>query len=221
MARLGQRVNAGEALAQAGEPQMQAGNYIYTKGDAIILERPDALAAVGDFRIIYRGQALMREGADKLSGLAQIMPSTLDILPPGAIPLAGARDVWVYQTTDDGNVYPLDGDLYRTDGLETAAYLTLYGGNPDDDGMNGNRHAWWGNDSLEDPAQRMTSRFQNLVEGVPLTSGNLLRLEDAAAQDFAWLSDLGYTVKMSMRITGRDRYELTVGIDDEEFIFTN
>ncbi|BAV81062.1 hypothetical protein [Vibrio phage CKB-S1] len=221
MARLGQRVEAGEALAQAGEPEMQAGNFILTNGTVAGTNGNDTMLAAGVFRIIYRGTATIVEGGDLMTAVATVMQSSIDIAPPGALPEVGERDVWLYQTTDDGNVLPQEGDLYRTDGLETAVYLSLYGGNPEDNGSTGNRQAWWGNQGLEDPAQAMTSRFQNLVEGIALSSGNLLRIEDAAAQDLAWLEDLGFTVRVSSRLTKLNRLELTVNIDGDQFNFTN
>lgn len=221
MARLGQRVQAGEALALAGEAEMQAGNFILTNGTAAATNRDDTMIAAGVFRVIYRGQAAIVEGADVMRAVGSIAASALAVAPPGDIPAPGFRDVWMFQTNDDGNIYPLDGDLYRTDGLETAVYLSLYGGNADDDGSEGNRLAWWGNDGLEDAAQRMTSRFQNLVEGLPLSSGNLLRLEDAAAADLAWLDALGFPVTVSASIVGIDRLKMTINVDGEDFTLTN
>ncbi len=221
MARLGQRTQAGEALALAGEAEMQAGNFVLTNGAAAGTNRNDTMIAAGVFRIVYQGQARIVEGADVARAVGQIVGSRLDTAPPGELPASGMRDVWMYQTTDDGNIYPEDGDLYRTDGLETAVYLSAYGGNVADDGSEGNRLAWWGNDSLEDRAQRMTSRFQHLVDGIPLTSGNILRLEDALAADLAWLGDIGYPVEVSGRIVGINRLKMTVNVDGEEIILTN
>lgn len=163
----------------------------------------------------------MTTQAAQMIAIGQVGASRLDIEPPGDVPPPGVRDVWMYQTFDDGNVYVLEGDLYRTDGLETAVYLSLYGGNPDDNGTEGNRLGWWGNDGQEDPARQMVSRFQNMLEGAPLTSGNILRFEDAAAADLAWLEALGYDVLVSGQITGKDRLKMTINIDDEQFVLTN
>ncbi|AAQ96552.1 hypothetical protein [Vibrio phage VP16C] len=221
MARLGQRVNAGEPLAQCGEPQMQAGNFILTAATSDMTTADATLRASGEMRIIIRGSASLDIAPASMDASGETVAPPIVIEPPGDLPPAGIRDVWMYQTVDDGNVYPVNGDLYRTDGLETAVYLSLYGGNPEDNGQDANRLGWWGNADQDDPARQMVSRFQHLVEGIPLTSGNVQRLEDAAAADLEWLSSLGYDVRTSGRIAGKDKLHMTINIDGDEFVITN
>ena len=43
-------------------------------------------------------------------------------------------DVLLFQTVDDGEINIENGVVEMSGGLETAAYLSLYGGNEDDDG---------------------------------------------------------------------------------------
>ncbi|AAQ96488.1 hypothetical protein [Vibrio phage VP16T] len=221
MARLGQRTNAGEALAQCGEPQMQAGNFILTSASSEMTTADATLRASGEMRIIIQGTSSLDITPAVMVARAELGAPPIVIEPPGDLPRAGTRDVWMFQTVDDGNVYPVNGDLYRTDGLETAVYLSLYGGNPEDNGQDANRLGWWGNANQEEPARQMVSRFQHLVEGIPLTSGNLQRLEDAATADLEWLSELGYDVRTSGRLTGKDRLQMTINIDGDEFVITN
>jgi len=54
-------------------------------------------------------------------------------------------DVKLFQTTDDGDIYVVNGIVEMSGGLETSAYLSLFGGNEDDDGSDGSPFSWWAN----------------------------------------------------------------------------
>ena len=95
-------------------------------------------------------------------------------------------DVLLFQTPDDGDIEAVNGTLTTTEGLETAVYLSLFGGNATDDGSEGNPAQWWGNEG-EDADARMVSRTQFLLDGgLPPSSANLKRVQDAAETDLAW-----------------------------------
>ena len=95
-------------------------------------------------------------------------------------------DVKLFQTDNEGDITVRDGVVEMGGGLETAAYLSLFGGNEDDDGLADNPKTWWGNLDEIDPAKQYRSETQNLLRGIPATSGNLRRIEDAASRDLAW-----------------------------------
>jgi hypothetical protein len=69
-------------------------------------------------------------------------------------------------------------------GLETSAYLSLFGGNEDDAGLSDKTMQWWGNVGAEQ-AKQYRSETQNLLKSLPLTSSNLLRVEAAAGREHA------------------------------------
>lgn len=121
-------------------------------------------------------------------------------------------DVLLFQTNNDGDI--TDG-LTLTTGLETAVYLSLFGGNENDDGTPGNPKAYWANVNTDEADQRQISRLQNLLAGLPATTGNLKRLNDAALADLAWLD--GVTVSSS--IPQLNRVKITVDIKGQEFQF--
>jgi phage gp46-like protein len=127
-------------------------------------------------------------------------------------------DVLLYQTLDDGDVSIDGGQVQLTDGLETAVYLSLFGGNEADDGLPDNPHGWWGNEG-EGQDARMVSRLQNLMGGLPASSANLKRLNDAASADLAWLTTR-YSVAVSASIPGINRVKMTVAINGQTFEFT-
>lgn len=124
-------------------------------------------------------------------------------------------DVKLFQTDDGGNISVEDGLVAMSGGLETAAYLSLFGGNEDDDGRSGSPLTWWGNLDENDPARQYRSETQNLVQALPLTTGNLRRIEDAALRDLAWLTsgNIASSVSVSASIPGLNRVKLTVDIE--------
>lgn len=220
MAAVGGFTLAGELEAQAGEPTMQAGNFPLSTGSGASLENRDISVGQSEFRFIYNATGDTVEAADNSVGVGGLTRSTIDITPRDEIPRGQMRDVWMFQTNDDGQVYAEDGDLVRTDGLETAAYLSLFGGNVEDDGTSGNRAAWWGNAITGTESQHMTSRYQNFIEGREISSADLLRAEDLAMQDLSWLSELGLSVdSLSVSATGLDRTTLKADIGGQNITF--
>lgn len=98
-------------------------------------------------------------------------------------------DVLLFQTTDNGEIELEGGLVTMTGGLDTAAYLSLFGGNVKDGGSQNSRAQWWGNFGETEKAKRYRSETQHLLGTIPATTGNLKRLEDAAARDLQWLVD--------------------------------
>jgi len=124
-------------------------------------------------------------------------------------------DVKLFQTDNEGEINVRDGLVQMGGGLETAAYLSLFGGNEDDDGLAENNKTWWGNLDEIDPARQYRSETQNLLRAIPATSGNLRRIEDAAARDLAWFiaERVASSVSVSASIPGVNRIKLTVDIE--------
>jgi phage gp46-like protein len=124
-------------------------------------------------------------------------------------------DVKLFQTDNDGEINVRDGLVQMGGGLETAAYLSLFGGNEDDDGLAENTKTWWGNLDEIDPARQYRSETQNLLRAIPATSGNLRRIEDAAGRDLAWFitERVASSISVSASIPGVNRIKLTVDIE--------
>lgn len=124
-------------------------------------------------------------------------------------------DVKLFQTNDEGDITARDGVVEMGGGLETAAYLSLFGGNEDDDGLADNPKTWWGNLDEIDPAKQYRSETQNLLRGIPATSGNLRRIEDAASRDLAWFTSerVASSVSVSASMPGVNRIKITVDIE--------
>lgn len=100
--------------------------------------------------------------------------------------MADQGDVLLYQTVDDGNISIEGGVVALSGGLQTAAYLSLFGGNEQDDGRKESSAQWWGN--LGEPVEKQQrSETQFLIASIPAAPVNLRRVEDAARRDLSWL----------------------------------
>ena len=97
-------------------------------------------------------------------------------------------DVLIFSTLDGADIDIENGIVKMTEGFETAVYLSLLGGNAEDDGtLATKKKEWWGN-KLEsnNPEKKLTSRFNNIITGLPATPANLKKIDEAAKQDLSW-----------------------------------
>ena len=101
-------------------------------------------------------------------------------------------DVLLIETPDGGDIV-LEGGLVKPcKDFSAAVYLSLFGGNKDDAGTVKNRHTWWANTLKETPEnEKMISRFQAVIAGLPLSVKNIRKAETAAALDLEWLKSEG------------------------------
>lgn len=123
-------------------------------------------------------------------------------------------DVRLFQTDDGGEVEIINGRVTLDDTPETAAYLSLFGGNELDGGTAATEHKqWWGNLLEEDRARRLRSETQYLIRSLPAVTTNLRRLEDAAQRDLAWMIDaLDADISVTATIPGLNRVRLKLAI---------
>jgi phage gp46-like protein len=124
-------------------------------------------------------------------------------------------DVRLFQTDDGGEIQVESGIVAMDGGLETAVYLSLFGGNEDDDGRPSNLATWWGNIDEQLPERRYRSETQNLLRALPATSGNLRRVEDAGNRDLAWLieQNVASSVSVSASVIGLNRVKITINVE--------
>ena len=110
-------------------------------------------------------------------------------------------DVLIYQTEDDGEISIVDGLVELTDDFRSASYLSLFGGNEEDDGRDNNPLAWWGNLTDTDPAKQYRSETEFWLESLPVSSANLLKLEDAAKRDLQFFLNLGIVDALTVTVS--------------------
>lgn len=138
--------------------------------------------------------------------------------------MAQQGDINLFQTDDNGEITVTGGIVDMTGGFETAAYLSLFGGNEDDNGSQDNGSTWWGNLHEVDPVLKYISETQNLLQALAATSSNLLRVEEAAKRDLQWFLDkkIASSVEVEATIPGINRLQIVVTIEavGEESQFT-
>jgi phage gp46-like protein len=111
-------------------------------------------------------------------------------------------DVRFLHTADGGEIEFVNGVVTLDDGLLTAAYLSMFGGNAQDSGLAADdRKQWWGNLGEPDPARRYRSETQHLLRSIPATSNNLKRVQAAAERDLAWMVEEDIASTVSVRVT--------------------
>lgn len=109
-------------------------------------------------------------------------------------------DVEIFHTLDGGEIAVENGTFATGPCLGSMAYLCLFGGNEDDDGSADNRLQWWGNFAEPDRARHYRSETQNLMTAMPLTTGNLKRLAEAAKRDTAVMISSGVVSEVNVAI---------------------
>lgn len=130
-------------------------------------------------------------------------------------------DVVLYQSLDDGDIVLTNGVILMDGGLQTAVYLSLFGGNEEDEGLQGSKKTWWGNLEEEIPSRKYVSRTQNIISKLPATTSNLLKLEDAVKSDLQWLLDekVATAIDVFISIPKINKVDIIIniiGIDLEE-----
>ena len=110
-------------------------------------------------------------------------------------------DVLLRHTNDGGDITIENGLLLMSEGLETAAYLSLFGGNEDDPAGTDTAQQWWGNLLDVEPERAYRSETQFLVRSLPAIPFNLRRIEQAAARDLQWMLDTGLAQSVAVEAT--------------------
>jgi len=91
-------------------------------------------------------------------------------------------DLKLYHTQDGAEINEVNGFAELDEGLGTAFYLSLVGGNEDGS-------EYWGNTIEDDPASRLYGRTYQLLQNIAATPANLVRVQKAVELDLAWFTD--------------------------------
>lgn len=123
-------------------------------------------------------------------------------------------DVLLRHTADGGSITITGGLCQLSEGLETASYLSMFGGNEQDAGDADTTLQWWGNIEETEAARTYRGETQNLIKSLPAVPANLLRIEQAAERDHAWMIEAGIAtaVKVTARIPALNRVAVDVEI---------
>lgn len=122
-------------------------------------------------------------------------------------------DILLFQTDDGGEIEIINGFVTLTDDLQTAAYISLFGG-----------EFWFANDLQETDAAKIESQTQKAINETPPGSGGLLIIEDASRTDLAWLvtENLASSVDVVATLTGSTLdLEVSIEYDNAETVVLN
>lgn len=127
-------------------------------------------------------------------------------------------------TNNDGADIEVENALIKNCvDFDTAILLSLFGGNKDDDCKVRNNKTWWGNyiGSVSE-SEKVQSRFQNIIEAMPLSLKNAREAEKAAVLDLAWLKAEGFadSVFAEGKVFNRNNFILKIIIKkDVEILY--
>lgn len=148
------------------------------------------------------------------------MAQSAPIQPPLSNSNASQQgDVILFQSENDGEINVVNGLVDMGGGLNTMAYLCLFGGNEDDNGSDNTNLQWWGN-FRETVKER--SETQHLLRSIPVTSFNLKRLEDAAKRDLQIFLDEGVAsnLEVFVSLSSLNRIKYIININQETLEFS-
>jgi len=129
--------------------------------------------------------------------------------------MAQQGDVLLFQTNDGGNITVENGVTEMSPGLETMAYLCMFGGNEDDDGRADNPFNWWGNINENEPSKQYRSETQHLLQSLSVTTGNLRKIEDAVNRDLAVFIEqkIATSISVAVIIPALNTVSITINIE--------
>lgn len=104
--------------------------------------------------------------------------------------------------------------------LVTAVFLSLFGGNQEDSGADGDKpKEWWGNKLATSEEEKLRSETQSLLAKLPVTTGNLRRFQDAAQRDLGWMVTAAVATAVAVRVVipkaNSLRYDIAIEVNGE------
>jgi len=124
-------------------------------------------------------------------------------------------DLLLEDTPDGGDIQILNDFFVNDLSFNTAVYLSIFGGNKDDNGKVKNKFTWWGNTLDGVPEnEKIISRFQAVIFGLPMTTKNIKEAETAAKMDLQWVisEGIGDTVLTAGTAITRNKFQLQITI---------
>jgi len=121
-------------------------------------------------------------------------------------------DVFLFQRENGGEIAVAEGIIEMRGSLETAAFLSLFGGNDNDPGDEGHKFNWWGNLNENEPSKQYRSRTQHILQAGPANTARLRRIEEAARLDLQWMLDEGIATLIEVEATIPDLNVVVIDI---------
>jgi phage gp46-like protein len=124
-------------------------------------------------------------------------------------------DVRIYHTDDGGEIDYVNGKAVMSrDGLESSVYLSMFGGNDEDGGIEADDpKQWWGNVDELDTAKRYRSETQHLLRTAPAIPATLQRVQESVERDLAWMTATEVSDEVSVVVTMPALNTVRIAID--------
>lgn len=123
-------------------------------------------------------------------------------------------DVMLYSGPDGGEIDFTNGLVTMDDSPANSVFLSIFGGNFEDGGGTSTEsQMYWANFDEPDLSRHLRSRTQAILIGLPSISSNLIRVEEAAKQDLAWmLQDLADSITVSCSMPARNTVRILIEV---------
>jgi phage gp46-like protein len=113
---------------------------------------------------------------------------------------------------DGGDLVFADNDLAMASGIVESFTVSLFGGNIQDDGLENSEREWWGNVLDADPAKKIRSLTQHLINNLDQSRNSLLRIQDAVKSDLAWMIEQGLITSLNVDLAVESSSKLNITI---------
>jgi phage gp46-like protein len=123
-------------------------------------------------------------------------------------------DLYLYNTTDGGEISNKNGSAVLTQDFETACYLSLFG-------HIGEASTYWGNEYLPEE-KKLSGQFMNYVSNNPKTSNTIGQAEEYALLDLQWFIDdkICSDIEISIASTDINRIDMyVIFLQDGNIVF--
>lgn len=140
-------------------------------------------------------------------------------------------DLLLLETSNGGDLVLRGIDLAQTEGWDNMVLIALFGGNvamstPDERAANEMAYDWWGNSTLmpNNPSQQFNSQTERALNTIPLTSGNLIYIQNAINADLEFMQPFA-EVTVTVAIIGVDKVRLQIlvkepnNVTQKEFLY--
>jgi phage gp46-like protein len=142
--------------------------------------------------------------------------------PQPTSPAAQVVDVKLVNAADGGDIEILGGLVTMSSGLDVAVYLSLFGGNELDSGLQGDdSKQFWANLGETDPAKMYRSRTQSTLLSLPAVPANMLRVQDAVNADLSWmLVSVASSIDVVVSMPALNHVSIAINITVADRVYT-
>lgn len=124
----------------------------------------------------------------------------------------------IYEDGNGGQLYSLNNDIAKTEGLQMLAYLKMFGGNINastvkDNNIGELRLDWWGNDTSENSDKWINSETERTLRGIELSGSSIAKIKQSVENDCKSLSKYG-KIDVAVTLPGINKVKIVISITE-------